>query len=139
MFSLSRTSKRRREGIDPRLIEISDLAISITLVDFGHPEDAGLRTAARQQQLYKRRKSNCDGYLKQSKHQSGKALDFYAYVNGKASWEHEHLSMVACALLQAASMLGYKVSWGGLWQSDSMYKAGGVRYGWDMPHIEIID
>jgi len=115
MFTFSERSKDRREAVDPRLIEISDLAIQITKVDFGIPSDGGVRTAARQSELYLSGVSKADGVLRKSKHQSGMALDVYAYVDGKASWEHEHLSMVACSMLQAASLLGYKLMWGGHW------------------------
>ena len=132
-MKLSDKSKQRREGVDLRLIEISDLAIQITVVDFGHPADAGLRTAERQKELFDQKLSKADGYKNKSNHQAakdglGKALDFYAFVDGKASWKHEHLSMVACAFLQAASMLGYKLEWGGLWR--------GFK---DMPHVQIKD
>lgn len=126
MFKLSERSKQRRKGVDSRLIEISDLAIQITVIDFGHPADAGLRTAERQKELFDQKSSKCDGYENLSYHQSGKALDFYAYVDGKASWEKEHLAMVACAFLQAASILGYRLEWGGLWP-------------WDMPHVQLWD
>lgn len=128
VFKLSNRSKQRREGIDPRLIEISDLAIQISTVDFGHPADAGKRTAERQHELHLAEKSLCDGYEKLSPHQKGKALDFYAYVDGKASWDTEHLAMVAAAFLQAASMLGYKLQWGGLWKA---FK--------DLPHVELTE
>jgi len=139
MFQLSNSSKQRRKGVDPRLIEISDLAIRISLVDFGHPADAGLRLAKRQNQLFLDGKSQCDGYVNLSNHQSGKALDFYAYVNGGASWQYDHLSMVACALLQAASMLGYRIKWGGLWKSENPKFKNGIPYGWDCPHIELME
>ena len=125
-FKLSDKSKQRREGVDPRLIEISDLAIQISVIDFGIPGDGGLRTAERQNELFEGGKSKADGYDKLSEHQSGNALDFYAYVDGAASWEPEHLAMVAAAFLQAAAMLGYKLKWGGLWKS---FK--------DMPHVQL--
>jgi peptidoglycan LD-endopeptidase CwlK len=128
MFQLSSKSKQRREGVDSRLIEISDLAIQISAVDFGHPADSGKRTAERQNELFVAGKSKCDGYNNLSNHQSGKALDFYAFVDGKPSWDTEHLAMVAAAFLQAASILGYKLNWGGLWKS---FK--------DYPHVELVD
>ena len=62
-------------------------------------------------------------------------MDFYAYINGAASWEHEHLAMVATAILQAASILGVKLNWGGLWSSTK--KINGIPYGWDMAHMEL--
>jgi len=128
MYEFSKTSLKRREGIDGRLIEILDLAITITKVDFGIPQYGGLRTIEDQKHLFLNKKSNADGVKKPSYHQSGKAVDVYAYVDGKASWEPEHLSMVACAVLQSAAILGYKLSWGGLWRSFV-----------DRPHFQIDD
>lgn len=134
MFKLSDRSKKNREGVNPKLIEISDLAIQITLIDFGHGNNAGKRVAKQQHQLFLDGRSKVDGYEILSEHQSGGALDFYAYIDFKASWLPEHLAMVAAAHLQAASMLGYKIKWGGLWRS----RDGGI-YGWDMPHIQLIE
>lgn len=134
MFTLSKRSKQHRAGIDSRLIEISDLAIQISLIDFGHGPYSGIRTAVEQNKLFMEGKSKADGYVKKGKHQSGKALDFYAFIDGKASWEREHLAMVGAAFLQAASMLGYKIKWGGLWRSKRS-----KLYGWDMAHVELIE
>ena len=144
MFKLSAKSKKRREGIDPRLIEIDDLAITLTLVDFGHPADAGVREASRQYELFLDGKSKCDGYENKSNHQPaedglGKALDFYAFVDGHASWHHPHLAMVACAYFQAAAMLGYRIKWGGLWKAKKPEVIGAIPYGWDCAHIELIE
>lgn len=144
MFKLSSTSLARRIGVDPRLIEVDDLAIQITLVDYGHPQYAGLREAVEQHKLFSEGRSLCDGYEKISNHQAaedgyGKALDFYAYVNGAASWQPEHLAMVGAAYLQAGSLLGYRLKWGGLWARKKPILVNGIAYGWDMPHIEILD
>ena len=125
MYTFSKTSLKHREGVDQRLIDISDLAIRLSTVDFGIPGDGGVRTEARQNELYLSGVSKCDGVIKISNHQTGNALDVYAYV-GKASWEPEHLTTVACAMLQAASMLGHKMIWGGHWTSYC-----------DMPHFEL--
>jgi len=135
MFKLSNNSKKHRKGIDPRLIEISDLAITLTPIDFGHDRYAGKRTPLVQNKLFKQNKSNCDGYKKLSNHQFGKALDFYAYIHGRLSYEPQHLAMVAAAFFQAACTLGYSIKWGGLWKS----RKGAGFYGWDMPHIELIE
>lgn len=127
-FMLSGKSRNNMAGIDSRLIRIAELAISITRVDFGIPTDGGLRTPEQQSMLFSRGASKLDGYNKKSKHQTGKALDFYAFVDGKASWDEKHLAMVAAAFLQAACMLGYKLQWGGLWAT---FK--------DMPHVELME
>ena len=128
MFKFSKNSLLNREGVDQRLIDISNLAIQITNVDFGIPKLGGLRTADNQAALFASNKSKADGVVNKSYHQSGKALDVYAYVDGKASWSKQDLAIVACSMLQAASELGYKLKWGGLWKS------------WqDFPHFELQD
>lgn len=127
-FRFSGRSSERLSGVDERLQEIANLAITLTKIDFGIPAYGGIRTAPEQARLYGKGKSNCDGYEKLSRHQSGMALDVYAYVDGKASWDKYHLSMVATAMLQTASILGYKLSWGGLWDNFV-----------DMPHFELVE
>ena len=126
-FKLGITSRARLSGVNPNLIEIANLAISITKIDFGIPKFGGIRTIQEQGELYADGKSKADGINNLSLHQSGDALDFYAYIDGKASWKHEHLSMVATAFLQAASILGYELNWGGLWSSNK--KTNGIPYG----------
>jgi len=128
MYKLSSSSKKRLEGIDPRLISIISEALKISVIDFGIPGDGGLRTAERQKELFDKKVSKCDGTVNKSYHQTGKAFDVYAYVDGKASWDRYHLTQVAAAMLQAAAMLGYQLRWGGLFKSWS-----------DLPHFEIRD
>tara|TARA_B100000780_G_scaffold179585_1_gene125885 strand:+ start:724 stop:1110 length:387 start_codon:yes stop_codon:yes gene_type:complete len=128
MFNLSTNSINNLAGVDGRLIDIADLAIKLTNIDFGIPSTGGLRTAEVQAKLFEDGVSKADGVNNKSYHQSGKALDVYAYVDSKASWDHLHLTHIAAAMLQASSQLGYELKWGGLWKS------------WqDMPHFEIRD
>ena len=125
MFSLSTNSKKNLIGVDDRLTEIVDLALTLSNVDFGIPSTGGLRTAETQARLFEEGVSQRDGVNKLSYHQSGKALDVYAYVDGRASWDKLDLALVAAAMLQAAAQLGYPLKWGGLWKS------------WqDYPHFE---
>jgi len=126
MFKLGQNSLNNRSGVDPRLIEISDRAIQLSIVDFGIPRSGGLRTVEDQAILFTSGKSKADGRTNKSYHQTGRALDVYAYVNGKASWEKEHLALIAAAMLQAASELGYRLTWGGLWTGFC-----------DMPHFQL--
>lgn len=127
-FKLSQRSLERMEGVDPRLKEIAELAIKLTLVDFGIPKDGGLRTTERQKELHAMKVSMCDGVKNKSRHQSGKALDFYAYKEGAALWTTQELAMVATAFMQAALILGHKIEWGGLWESFQ-----------DMPHVQLME
>jgi peptidoglycan L-alanyl-D-glutamate endopeptidase CwlK len=114
------------EGVKPQLIRVFNRGLQISHIDFGVPQYGGLRTAQDQAALFADGKSKADGVKKLSKHQNGNALDFYAYVDGKASWQEEHLTHVAAAILQAAAELGVPVEWGGFWESFR-----------DMPHIQL--
>ncbi len=126
MFKLGSNSLNNRAGVDPRLIDISDRAIQLSIIDFGIPSSGGLRTTKEQAALFTAGKSNADGRTNKSYHQTGRALDVYAYVDGKASWDKLHLALIAAAMMQAANELGYKLEWGGLWKSFQ-----------DMPHFQL--
>lgn len=126
-FRLSSRSISRLNDTDPRILQIVKRAICLTKVDFGIPRDGGFRTAERQRELFDQKVSRCDGTLKKSYHQTGKAFDVFAYVNGKASWDEDHLAHIATAVLQAAHDLGYSIEWGGLWNYT------------DMPHFQLKD
>lgn len=127
-FQLSNNSMMNLEGVDSRLIDIADVAIKLSPIDFGIPSTGGLRTTEDQAKLFEDGVSKADGVNNKSYHQTGKALDVYAYVDGKASWDKLHLATIAAAMLQASSQLGYELKWGGLWKS------------WqDYPHFEIKD
>ena len=126
-FKLSSTSQRRLAGVDPRLIDVINLALTISLVDFGIPSDGGIRKASRQKELFDQGLSKLDGYKKISNHQTGMAFDVFAFVDGKASWDKLHLALVATAILSAASQLNVPLRWGGHFKPN----------GWDMPHFEI--
>lgn len=127
-FQLSNNSMMNLAGVDSRLIDIADVAIKLSPIDFGIPSTGGLRTTEDQAKLFEDGVSKADGVNNKSYHQTGKALDVYAYVDGKASWDKLHLATIAAAMLQASSQLGYELKWGGLWKS------------WqDYPHFEIKD
>ena len=127
-FQLGTNSINNMSGIDERLISIAELAITLTNIDFGIPNTGGLRSTEDQAKLFTSGVSKADGRANKSYHQTGKAVDVYAYVDGKASWDKLHLSLIAAAMLQASSQLGFELKWGGLWKS------------WqDYPHFEIRD
>lgn len=125
-FKLGSKSRERLKGVDPRIIDIVELALTITIIDFGIPQHGGIRDKATQNILFKKGASKCDGIKSRSAHQSGLAFDVFAYVDGAASWDRYQLTQVAAAILQAASLLGYELEWGGLYQ-------GFV----DMPHFQL--
>lgn len=121
MFKFGHKSQQRLETVDFRLQKIAARALAISKVDFGIPEYGGKRTSADQQRLYQQGKSQLDGINKTSYHQTGLALDVYAFIDGKASWDKHHLAMIATAMLQAAAEFGYQLTWGGLWKNFEDY------------------
>ena len=140
-YQFSKASMNNMKGVHPELVVIMQEAIKNSLIDFGVPSTGGVRTAAQQKALFDIYKSDCDGKVKLSMHQLkkdgyGHAVDFYAYVNGEASYDRVHLGMVASVIMSTAKRLkkAGKVSielyWGGQFAS-SDFK------GWDYPHIEI--
>ena len=127
MFKLSKRSRERLNGIEPILIEIVEEAIKTSPLDFGIPSFGGLRTAEEQHYLFNKKVSKCDGYKKESYHQSGNAFDIYAYVNKKASWDRGHLTQIARHIQKVAlDKFGIKLTWGGDW----------TRF-LDLPHFQI--
>lgn len=131
-YKFGATSLSRLHGVNPVMVEIMMEAIAVSPIDFGIPPDGGLRTAERQYELWLDGKSKADGTSKKSKHQSGNAIDVFAYVNGKASWNKIHLALIAGVVLAVAKKKGVKVKWGGTFGSSSFE-------GWDMPHFELIE
>jgi peptidoglycan L-alanyl-D-glutamate endopeptidase CwlK len=127
MYQLSKRSTKHLQGVNPLLIDVIKLALTLTKVDFGIPNTGGLRTVEQQQILYRQEKSNCDGIIKKSNHQTGNAFDVFAYVDGKGSWDNDDLNEVATAILAAASQLGVKLAWGGHW-----------KHFVDLPHFELV-
>lgn len=109
--------------------------------DFGLSD--GLRTTIHQRELYRKGRvfdngkwiitnpddivTNCDGHLVKSPHQSGLALDFYAYIDGKANYEPANMALIATCWFEQASNMGIDIDWGGSFRSMS-----------DAPHVEII-
>ena len=127
MYKLSKRSYERLNGIDAILIAIVTEAIKESPFDFGIPRSGGLRTAEDQYKLFKDGKSKCDGFKKKSYHQSGKAFDIFAYVDGDASWSPSHLEPIARHIQKVAKeQFNVELTWGGDWTSFR-----------DMPHFQI--
>lgn len=143
MYKFGHTSSKRLETANDPLPELFRKALERSPIDFGIAR--GKATAEEQFELFKKGRKYIDGewviidsgdvvtfrdgYKKKSNHQSGNAVDVYAYVNGRASWDKIHLSIIAGVVLATAAEMGIKIKWGGTFGS-KVYK------GWDMPHFE---
>tara|TARA_R110000772_G_scaffold511_1_gene1910 strand:- start:1753 stop:2214 length:462 start_codon:yes stop_codon:yes gene_type:complete len=111
MFKLSTRSLSNLEGVDPRLVEVVQEAITLTRVDFGVIE--GLRTVERQQELYDNNLSK----TMNSKHLTGRAIDLMAYVGSgsRACWELTVYDDIADAMREAAIKREIPIRWGCAW------------------------
>jgi len=126
-YKLSKRSYERLNGVDAILIAIVTEAIKESPYDFGIPRSGGMRTEEEQYKLYLKGRSRADGFKKKSYHQTGKAFDIFAYVDGEASWEKEHLTEIAKHIIKVAKdKFNVDLEWGGNWRN---FK--------DLPHFQI--
>jgi peptidoglycan L-alanyl-D-glutamate endopeptidase CwlK len=111
-------------------------------VDFGISE--GHRTKLLQLEYYQAGKSKCDGIHTISNHNymPSLALDFYAFVGGKACYHPETLTYLAglfhgvAEMLLAQGEITHRLRWGGNWDQDGEILMDQVFD--DRPHIELI-
>lgn len=125
MFKLTPSDLAKLKGVHPDLVKVIMEAAKTAKTPFKVLE--GMRTAAKQQEYFKKGTSMLDGVKKKSNHQLGKAVDIVPLVNGKVvtrSWAPFY--PMADNVKAAAKKLGVKVTWGGDWKS---FKDG--------PHFEI--
>jgi peptidoglycan L-alanyl-D-glutamate endopeptidase CwlK len=133
-YYLSMTSLARLNDVDPVLIKIFKEAIKQSPYDFGIA--SGYRSTEEQQKLYsygryepylhKKIVTYADGVNKKSYHQTGKAVDIYAYIDGKASWDAKYYEPIARHIQNVAQEFGVDLEWGGDW---TRFK--------DLPHFQI--
>lgn len=135
MYKLSERSLSRMKDVNPKLINVILLAIRRTPIDFGVAWMGGLRTAEEQNQLFKEGYSQCDGYIKQSKHQTGDAIDLNVFVGSKLVENKEMLCVVAGVMFSCASELNIKIRWGLDWNMNGDIRDNKFN---DQYHFELL-
>lgn len=130
-FRFSKRSEKNLEGVNPALVKVVRRALELSPVDFIVIE--GVRTVARQQQLYAQGRTepgNVVTWTMKSKHIDGNAVDLLP-VTG---WDNlASFKAVSKAMFQAASELGVKITWGADWNGNGIQEKGET----DSPHFEI--
>lgn len=121
-YRLGLRSLNNLRGVHPDLVAVVKKAIAITDVDFTVIE--GLRTQARQKELYRKGATK----TMRSRHLDGHAVDIAPYVDGKVRWDWPLFYPIADAMKDAAEELGIPIEWGGDWIS---FKDGPH---WQLPH-----
>lgn len=132
-FSLGATSRANLAGVHPILRGIIERAIQITAQDFRVTE--GLRSHARQEQLFKERKTK----TMNSRHLKGFAVDVVP-VGVPDVWNRKKPDVLAAwlavsdAIHTAAAESQISIRWGGDFNGDGF----GVGHDdWDLPHFEL--
>lgn len=142
MYNFGKTSLEKLETCHHDLQNIMKEAIRISNVDFGIAE--GYRDTIRQKQLFDEGKSKIDGITQKGKHNQrpSMAVDIYAFINNKASWDNESLSYLAGIIHTVAGYLYeqgsiiHKVRWGGNWNMDGVILLDQTFD--DRPHFELV-
>ena len=112
MFKLSQRSISNLEGVHPDLVKVVHRAIEITEVDFIVTE--GLRSEARQRNLYKQGKSK----TLNSRHLTGHAIDVAAISEeNEVTWKKGYYYKISKAMKKAAEENNIDLEWGGDWKS----------------------
>jgi peptidoglycan LD-endopeptidase CwlK len=118
MYKLGSRSLQNLSGVNPDMVAVVTMAISISEVDFTVIE--GVRNIERQRQLLKDGKSTT---LK-SRHITGHAVDMVPYP---VDWEDlDRFEKMAEAMKKASEELKIPIVWGGDWKTF-----------YDAPHFEL--
>jgi peptidoglycan L-alanyl-D-glutamate endopeptidase CwlK len=128
MYKYGKTSLANILTLDPRMYGVCHRAIylmnrrKLEGTDLGI--SSGRRTAIEQNVLWQQGRTtpgeivtHRDGYIVESTHQSGMAVDFFAYVNGRANYDPGNLAMIAMCFAEAATEHDLMWSWGGNFKS----------------------
>lgn len=114
LFKFSKKSKNILNTVNKELTILANEVLKISKIDFAITD--GLRSTEEQQNLYKLGKSKCDGLIKKSKHQLGKAIDIMCYdKNNKGTWDFKYYEEISKLFKQKAVELNIKIKWGGDW------------------------
>ena len=119
-FIFGPRSLRALAGVHPDLVGVAHRALQLTPTDFVITE--GLRTLKRQRELVAAGASR----TLNSRHLTGKAIDFAPYAAGRICWDWPLFPPIAAAFKQAAMERGVPIVWGGDWRTFR-----------DGPHIEL--
>ena len=126
MPRFGKRSKERLKGVDARLINALNELIKImdvTIIE-------GVRTAKRQEELLAKGATK----VKYSKHMEGKAVDLAPYP---IKWDDRDGFYYMGGMIRGiAQQLGYKVRFGGDWDSDGDTRDNSFD---DLVHMEILD
>lgn len=128
MIKYGKTSLANIATLDPVMQGICHRAVKImnerklSRPDFGI--SSGRRTAQEQNAKWQQGRTTpgaiityADGYITESVHQSGRAIDFFAIIDGRANYDAGRLALIAMCFATAATDYGKRWAWGGNFKS----------------------
>lgn len=143
MATVGTRSKKCLDSVHPTLRDVVTEALLAAPPWLDFAVISGLRTAREQAALYSQGRdehgnvvhpekvvTHRDGVLKKSNHQAqadgeGHAIDIAAYENGKLTWDEAETAARAGYIVGFAASRGIKL-------------AGGLKWDWDLGHIELV-
>jgi len=137
-FYFGNNSQLKMIGLAPQTIELVNIALRISDYDFSIID--GLRTTEQQQKVFNDNKSELDGIIKKSSHQTGLAIDILPIATDSISghkldmWNYNNPKVklvwyeVHRAFLRTARLLNLNIELGLTYNINGEY---------DYPHIQI--
>ena len=141
-FKFGTTSSQRLSNCHKDIITVMNEAIKVSDIDFGIA--CGYRSVKEQQDLYNQGRNRAgvivtyvDGVKMKSKHNNlpSLAVDIYAYVDGKATWDEKYLYYLGGVIMLIAKQKNITLRWGGNWDRDATMDD--QRFN-DLPHFELL-
>lgn len=111
MFTFSQRSLNNLKGVHPDLVKVLIKTLQDSEIDFAIIE--GLRTLERQKEMVAQGKSQ----TMQSRHLTGHAIDFMAYVDSVATWEVKYYKQISDIAKKVSQELNIPIIWGGDWKT----------------------
>ena len=120
------TSQIRLNGVHPQLASVVELAGKYCTQNFSVQD--GVRTLLKQKMLVKSgaSKTLASKHLIQSDG-LGHAVDIVPVIGGDLRWEWKPIFVIAVAMDKAATELGVKLRWGGVWDKTMMEYGGSAE------------
>jgi len=137
MAKVSARSRLNLDSVDPALGQVVLQALQAAPPWLDFAVISGRRTREEQQALWRTGRDASgmivdtdavvtfkDGINLRSRHQSGRAVDIVAYVDGQISWDPRDNEKCSAYVIGYAAARGIKLT-------------GGIEWGWDHGHIEL--
>ena len=138
-FRFGSRSLREQKGVHPDLVRLCEHTLEHSPIDFGVFD--GIRTAREQNQLYRRRASQIDGFSRIGKHQKqwdgfGHAVDLVPWINGRFDWDWDAIYLICETLVEQARILDVSIRWGGCWGRIPINDMNGSPENWVAAYVK---